>query len=413
MLTRFLTYCRSGIATVLAVMQAELSRILHDAGMLIFFFLVPLAYPLLYGYIYTNEVLHEVPVVVVDADHSTLSRKYIRLVDASPDVRIMGHATDMADAEKALRERKAYGIVFVPEDFSSGLAESRQVYVSIFTDTSGLLYYKSLLMANTAVSLKMNAEIKVAHSDNTTAMQDKLTQRPIDYNEVSIFNPQNGFASFLIPAVLVLILQQTLLLGAAMAAGTQREIVKRSRRNRNFIALHPWLLTQHHAPLPTVIGKAAAYLLAYLPVAVYVLGVVPRIFTLNQIGNPADMALFILPFLLTSIFFALSLAQAFRRRETCMLTIVFTSVPLLFLTGISWPSAAIPTGWKIFSYAFPSTFGANGFIKINNMGATLSDVKLEWFALWIQAAFYFCMAVFLTGRKSRLQQALKERNMSA
>ncbi len=401
MLTGFLKYCRSGIGGASAAMQAELRRIVHDAGMLIFFFLVPLAYPLLYGYIYTNEVLREVPVVAVDADHSAQSRKYLRLVDASPDVHIVGRATDMADAERAMRERKAYGIIFVPEDFSEGMARGRQVYVSIFTDTSGLLYYKALLMANTAVSLKMNAEIKIARSGNTTAMQDKLTQHPIDYAEVSMFNPQNGFASFLIPAVLVLILQQTLLLGTAMAAGTEREVAKRRRTDKNFIDRHPWLLPQNFAPLPAILGKAAAYLLVYLPVALYVLGVVPRIFTLNQIGNPADIALFVVPFLLASIFFALSLAQAFRRRETCMLTIVFTSVPLLFLTGVSWPSAAIPEGWKIFSFAFPSTFGANGFIKINNMGATLADVKLEWLALWVQAAFYFCTACFLLARHRR------------
>ncbi len=74
MLTGFLKYCRSGIGGASAAMQAELRRIVHDAGMLIFFFLVPLAYPLLYGFIYTNEMLREVPVVAVDADNSAQSR---------------------------------------------------------------------------------------------------------------------------------------------------------------------------------------------------------------------------------------------------------------------------------------------------------------------------------------------------
>lgn len=68
---------------------------------------------------------------------------------------------------------------------------------------------------------------------------------------------------------------------------------------------------------------------------------------------------------------------AIRNRETCMLIFVFTSVPLLFISGISWPGAAIPPFWKYVSYLFPSTFGINGFVKINNMGATLSEVALN------------------------------------
>ena len=68
---------------------------------------------------------------------------------------------------------------------------------------------------------------------------------------------------------------------------------------------------------------------------------------------------------------------------------VFTSVPLLFISGISWPGAAIPPFWKYFSYVFPSTFGINGFVRINNMGGTLSEVAFEYKALWLQAGFYF------------------------
>ncbi len=395
---------------ILSVLGNELRRIASDAGVLIFFVFVPLVYPLVYTFIYTDEVVREVPVIAVDADHTARSRRYLRLVDASPDTHIIGYATDMEDARRALAAREAYGIIFVPENFSAALTKGEQAYVNIFTDTSGLLYYKALLMANTSVSLKMNAEIKVARSGNSTAKQDQVTEHPIGYKEVSIFNPQNGFASFLIPAVLILILQQTLLLGTAMSAGTEREMERRRlRAARGRIAAFARLAAMQRPPIvATILGKGAAHLLIYLPVATYVLGVVPRLFSLNQIGRPLDLALFIVPFLIASIFFALSLAQAFRRRETCMLTIVFTSVPLLFLTGISWPSSAIPDGWRIFSAAFPSTFGVNGFVKINNMGATLADVRLEWIALWVQATFYFFTACAITAlrrrRRTRRQQ---------
>ena len=77
--------------------------------------------------------------------------------------------------------------------------------------------------------------------------------------------------------------------------------------------------------------------MVYSLVAVYILCVVPRLFSLNQIAIPSVLALFALPYLTACIFFAMTASIAIRNRETCMLLFVFTSVPLLFLSGISWP----------------------------------------------------------------------------
>mgnify|MGYP007039318700 FL=1 len=56
---------------------------------------------------------------------------------------------------------------------------------------------------------------------------------------------------------------------------------------------------------------------------------------------------------------------------------------------MSWPGSALPAFWKGFSYFFPSTFGVNGFLKINNMGGELTSVRTEWTVLWAQAIVYF------------------------
>ena len=363
------------------IFRNELRNIFKDQGILIFFFLVPFAYPLLYSFIYTNEVVREVPVAVVDESRSATSREYLRKVDATPDVRIAARCKDMDEAKATIRRRDTYGIIRVPADFSNRLARGEQAQVSIYTDMSGLLYYKSVLVANTEASLEMNARIKTALAGNTTAEQDRVTAYPIPYEAVSLYNPQDGFATFLIPAVLVLIIQQTLLLGVGIAAGTARE------ENR-FRELMP--VNRHYTGLlRIVLGKGAAYLLVYLPISVYVLGVVPHLFRLNQIGAPAQLALFAIPYLLACIFFAMSVSLVLRHRETCIIVIVFTSLPLLFISGVSWPGAAIPEFWKDLSYLFPSTPGINGFLKINNMGGTVQDIVPEWHLLWTQAIVYF------------------------
>ena len=174
----------------------------------------------------------------------------------------------------------------------------------------------------------------------------------------------------LIPAVLILIIQQTLLLGIGLSAGTARE-------NNRFKDLVP-ISRQYQGTLRIVGGKSLAYFLIYALVAAYVLCLVPQLFDLVQIAQPMTLLAFVVPYILACIFFAMTCSIFIHHRESCLMIYVFTSVPLLFISGISWPGAAVPTFWKVFSWIFPSTFGINGFVRINNMGATLPEVLVEY-----------------------------------
>lgn len=380
-----------GIYDLFYIWKQEFRTTFRDQGVLIFFVLVPLVYPLIYSFIYTNETIREVPTVVVDDSRSSLSREYLRKVDASPETSIVAYCADMEEAKLMLKDRKAYGIIYIPAHFSDDIVQGKQTQVSIFCDMSGLLYYKALLTANTNVSLAMNAAIKMERAGNTTARQDEITAYPIEYEDVAIFNPTNGFAAFLIPAVLILIIQQTLLLGIGLSAGTARE-------HNQFKDLVP-INRHYNGTLRIVMGKGLSYFMVYSLVAVYILCVVPRFFSLNQIAIPGVLTLFTLPYLTACIFFAMTASIAIRNRETCMLLFVFTSVPLLFLSGISWPGSAMPSFWKYFSYLFPSTFGINGYVRINSMGATLNEVAFEYRALWMQTGIYFLTTCFVYRRQ--------------
>lgn len=387
---------RQGLNGLFYIFRKELKATIKDQGVLIFFLLVPLAYPLIYAFIYTNEVVREVPTAVVDANNSSQSRKYIRMVDGSPDVHIQSYCADMEEAKLLLKDQKVYGIIYIPESFSQDLAEGKQAHVSIYCDMSGMLYYKAILLANTETSLKMNKEIQVKRLGNTTERQDEISTTPIEYESVSLFNPQDGFASFLIPAVLILIIQQTLLLGIGLSAGTARE----TNRFRDLVPIS----RQYRGTLRIVLGKSLAYLMIYAVMSTYILCLVPKIFSLVQIAQPATLFWFTLPYLLACIFFAMTCSIFIHHRESCMLIFVFTSVPLLFISGISWPGAAIPKFWEIFSWIFPSTFGINGYVRINSMGATLHDVLPLIRGLWIQTVVYFITTCIVYRRQIKLSR---------
>lgn len=388
------------------IFKEELLMIFKDQGVLIFCLLLPLGYPLLYTWIYNNEVCNDVPTVVVDDSQTAFSREYIRKVDATPEVHIVAHAANMTEARNLVKQRDAYGIIYIPSSFSRDIGRMQQTHVSLFADMSGMLYYKAVLLANTDASLALNARIKVARAGNTTERQDDVTVHPIAYQQIELYNPANGMASYLIPGVLVLIIQQSLVLSIGLAAGTRRE--QNAYRTLTPINRH------YHGLMRIVMGKSLAYILLYLWNITYVLFLVPRMFSLPQIGNVADIWMIMIPFLIAVTFFGMTLSVLIRQREACFMIIVFTSVPLLFLSGISWPTTAMPAFWKYIAYIFPSTFGVKAYVAINNTGAALSEVRTEWYALWIQAVAYFLTTLLVYRRNiiiSRLKFIEKYRSL--
>ena len=390
------------IVNSIQIWYQELITIMHDKGILIFILFVPLAYPLLYSYVYTNEVVREVPAAVVDESNSALSREFLRKIDASPDVRIHTRCTDMAEAQELLKRQEVYGIIRIPSSFTRDLWQGEQTHIGLYCDMCSMLYYKNLMLAATNVSLEMNKDIKVErHLPATTDRQEEIIRMPIEYQQTALYNPQSGFAAFLIPPVLMLIIQQTLFLGIGMSMGESRE-----KYMGSVIPFHK----AYKNPIHIILGKTLFYFLLYLLMGIYMFTFVTRIFGLPQLGHYGTFLAFLVPYLLSCIFMGMTLSFLVWRREDCIMLFVFLSVPLLFLSGISWPGATIPAFWKYISWLFPSTFGMNGYVRLTGMGASLGDIAFEYKGLWIQAIVYFLIACLFYHRqiKSLLINRCKE-----
>lgn len=362
----------------------EMKAVFKDEGILIFFILLPLGYPLLYSWVYNNELVREVPVVVVDRSNTEMSRTFIRECDASPDVKIAYHATDMDEAKRYMASQQARGIYLIPEDFQTRLNRMEQSPIAVYTDMSLMLTYKAIYQTAQAVSTAMNSKIQIQMSGNYTSREDEIGTKPLDFEEVALFNPQGGYGSFVLPAVLVLILQQTLLLGIGMSMGSAHE-------RKGFRSLYP--PSDHPIGVFRLIsGKTLCYLMIYAVMATYLLCAVPRFFHFIQLANPMDLACMALPYILACIFFSMTLSVFTHYRENVMLLVVFTSLPFLFLSGLSWPQSSIPTIWQVVSWIVPSTFAIRAYVRMNSMGACLNDCSVEYLALWAQVVVYFVTA---------------------
>lgn len=384
---------------MIRVFLSELKRVFTDTGVIIFFLVVPLLYPIFYSWLYNNEVVHEVPAIVVDLAHTQMSRELTRRMDASPNVRIVGHEGSVEAAKKAMMTQDARGVILIPENFNHDVLTGKQTSVSLYVDMSSMLYYKALLTTLTNITMDMGTKISVSQRGLNTQREEEISAAPLQYEEVPMFNPAGGYGTFLIPAVLILVIQQTMLLGIGLSAGTVRE----SNPTRSLVSPDE----VQYSSKQIIFGKALCYFLVYLVTSSYVLMVIPHLFHFLQLASFMRIMAILIPYLLACIFFSLTFSCAVRHRENVMLIIIFTSVPLLFMSGISWPGSALAVFWRALSQIFPSTFGINAFVKINSMGASLSDVIPELRSLWIQVGIYFLLSVLIY-RIERIRQIFKD-----
>ena len=368
------------------IWRKEMEQVVKDEGVLIFFIIVPLVYPLLYSWIYNNETVHDVPVCVVDQSHSSLSRQFIHMCDASADVRVAYYAQDLEEAKSLVSRQLVKGIYLIPADFETNVLRMEQGVISVYCDMSLMLTYKAIFQTARLVSLEMGQELQTKLSRQYTDREEAIAARPLDYADVPIFNPQGGYGSFVLPAVLMLILQQTLVLGIGLSAGTARD----ENAYRNLIPVGD---SRYEKTLPIVLGKAMCYVMIYAVMGAWLVIVVPRLFHFPQLASGHTLLVLMIPYTLACIFFGMVVSCMVKYRENVMLLMVFVSIPLLFMTGVSWPQSNIPGMWQGVSWLFPSTFGARAYVRLNSMGASLADVLTEYRILWIHVGCYFLLTL--------------------
>lgn len=363
------------------VMCYELRTIFSDAGVMLLFFIASLLYPLLFAAIYTNETVTNVPVAVVDESASPDSRRMIHKLEATPELAVDYYCCTMTEAEELMKRHSVRGVVYFPRDYATRLAQGSTARIGLFCDMSSFLYYRSVYSAAQIVMLDEMKQIELCRYEaaGLTGEAARVQLTPVEYDDVKLFSPAGGFESFLVPGLLVLVVFQTFFLGICVLTGTHNQ-----RRQRGCCI--------YHGAGRIVIGRTVAYLLMYIPVVAVDLVLLPRLFHLPCVGRLGDIILFLLPFLLASIAFFLTISAVVRERDTGVLVFIFFSLVLIFSSGLVWPACGMPDVWRWMGWLFPSTHGLEGFVRINSMGAHLSQVRFEYLMLWAETAFYFLTA---------------------
>jgi ABC-2 type transport system permease protein len=355
--------------------MAEWRRVLGTRSAFSLLFLAPLIYGIYYPQPYLNQILRKLPIAVVDNDLSDLSRQIVETLDASGALSVSVRARTLAEARTEIDRGKAFAAVEIPAGTERDVLKGITAHIPIYADGTYLFIFRSTAsgVATAVGALTSDLVSRGARADGSIVKAKLASSSPADVLLQPIFNPVGGYASYIVPAAFVLILQQTLLIGAAMLTGSA--------------------LAKAGGAFAGVFGRGIAHLTIYLPALALYLIVLPRFYGFSTLGHLPQLFALATVFLLATSFMGQAIGAWFTRPENATLLLLATSLPQFFTAGFAWPREAIPDVAIALGRMFPADSAIDGLVRVNQLGAGIWEVAHDWLGLWCLALGYFALAV--------------------
>jgi ABC-2 type transport system permease protein len=360
--------------------------IFKDRGAILILFIAVWAYPLVYSIAYQNNVIRNIPMAVVDSDHSALSRQLVRMIGATQEVEVNLETGNFNEAEQSFWDGESKGVIHIPADFEKKVLRGEQTHVGLYCDASYFLIYKESLSGSLKAvgTLSAGIEIKRLMASGSTPDMARKQRDPLTLKSYTLFNPSGAYGTYVMPGLILVILQQTLLVGIGMIGGGRRERQKMLASSKNH---------ELSSIFFTLTGRSLAYFILYVFNLLFTQIMLAHWFHFPDNGSLLDVGLLMIPFLFTVIFMGLAVSLLLTRREHSIMMLVFLSPVVLFLSGISWPATSLPPLLYQLAHIFPTTSMIPAYLRIRTMGGTIQDVIPEFLFLTLQMIVYGILAM--------------------
>jgi ABC-2 type transport system permease protein len=354
----------------------EWHRVLTTRGAFILLVVAPLIYGIYYPQPYLTQILQKIPIAVVDNDLSELSRRIVQTLDASGAVRVAVRVETLGEAQAAIDRGEVFAAVRVPPWTERDVLKGMTAHIPIYADATYLFIFRSTASGIATAIATLSSELAAAgaRTDSSLVKAKLAAASPADILLQPIFNPVGGYASYIVPAAFVLILQQLLLIASASLTSVA-------------------LAQASSGAFVQVLGRGTAHLTIFLPALALYLFVLPRVYGFSALGHPLHLIALASVFVLATSFLGQAVGAWFKHPETSTLVFLGTSLPLFFLAGYSWPREAIPELVQAAAYVFPADLAIDGIVRLDQMGANLWEVARDWRGLWCLTIVYFGFAV--------------------
>ncbi len=362
----------------------ELRLVSRDINILAIAILAPLFYSFFYGAMYIQKVESNVEITIINHDKSETANKLIRFFDSNQMLNVNKVSSNIDDIERDIISEEAKAVVYIPRNFEKDLKKGKQSNIKIYLNSTKFLVSNDLNKAINQVIAEVSGGIKVKYFETkgyNFAQSVEIIQ-PVKVDIRPLFSFTESYGDFLLPAVLILILQQTLIMALAQSFAKEREETTLQS-----------LYNISEKKLSVLInGKSFLYFMLFGAYITFFYLVNFYIYKLQNIGGFFLTLTSTILFLIAVIYFAVFVSTFFKRKIVTVQFITLTTYPIFLLSGYSWPFSSLPNLLKVIAMLFPTTPFYAAFTRISLMGATFNDVIPELFHLLVLIVVYYVVA---------------------
>ena len=340
--------------------RRELRRILGDQRIYVLLLGGPFFYAFIFGGVYWEGRTKYIPIVIVDEDHSALSRDITRALQSSDSVSVAGWLNSREEFLPLLRRERAYACVIFPPHFERDVLAGKGPKVGALFDGTNILIAGTALRAirDVVTSFQVGVDgIELAMAGVPPA-ENRIIARPLQTVVRPLFNPTSNYSYFMLMCLVCLAIQSVTRMGCGIALGLDGS--EQIRRD-----------TGDDAPpvLLVFLSKVVATAALMIPVAVTAMWFVFSLFGAPNHGSSWLIGLALCLYVILQVCIAYGYYGLFQSPTLCTQYHIFTAILLSLLAGYTWPSFGMPDGLRYISHSIPVFNMISIVRKVSLMGA--------------------------------------------
>lgn len=362
---------------VLQILKREIRNVSKDSSLFLILLLAPILYAFMYGSIYLNKGEEKVRLALIDNDGTSISRTLTEQLNSTPMIEIVP-SSNISEAQEMMFQGEVQGYFYIQSGFEKNIFSLKQTNVNLVLNASRFLPSSDLLSTATKVCLTVGAGVRKTYFNKQGMGEDEAMKmtNPINMDYRPLYNSGMTYGSFLLPGLLAIILQQTLLIGVAATFTSEREEKK---------LLNLYQISKQNIS-KMIFGKSLLYFIVFMIFGFFFSVVNFSVFDVEVRGNYFDLAVVSALFIATIIVFGMLIGSFFKTKLFAFQVLVFSSYPIFLITGYSMPYQALPRFVQILSDMLPTSPFLKTYISIVQAGGSLSDnlnSVIHLVVLWI------------------------------
>jgi len=343
------------------IMKREFKRILERKTLYLLIIILPVFISLLYVFIYKNELVRDLPMAIVDQDHSSISRLVTEYVEASGSMKVAGYVNSVEELKDGIQSGIYQGGFLFPRDMENDIKKGKYSSVIIYKNTSNLIVGNMILKdAMTIVkTVSAGALIKKLRNKGMIYEQAIKIANPITVDANSLYNPNYSYLNYFVPGLLAFTLQLIIMISAVI-------VISSEFTHETFPEL---LHLSGHKIYKIIIGKSLPHLLFHSATIILIIGIIMPACNIYPAGSALLLILFFILFAAACLMFGIFISSAFHDQMFATALALFINMPAFIYSGYTYPIWAMPAAHRFLANLLPFTHLISGFFKIFRMNA--------------------------------------------